>query len=199
MQKIYAIKFSDGTSWLGNSWSECEALIKGKTKLKYKSFLKEEDANAWITGVKIVKKGFRVYVDGSYMPISDYAGWSWVAVKDGVEVARASGRTPHPAASRNIDGELHAAWKAIEYLAEIKQHGIICHDYQGVERWATGKWKANSAVAQIYVARIADIKSWATFERVTGHSGDEWNDLADKIAKDMLIIYEKSKKDSGHK
>jgi ribonuclease HI len=186
MPKIYAAKFSDGSHWLGDNWPDCEKRVMGKAGVKYKSFVKMEDAKAWISGKRPAKRGLRVYVDGSFMPLNEYAGWSWVAVENGVEIARDFGTTPHPAASRNIDGELHAAWKAMEYLAKKKRKGIICYDYQGVESWATGEWKAGSAVSQIYVNRIAEIKMWASFEKVIGHSGDVWNDRADDLAKGVL-------------
>ncbi len=192
MPKIYAAKFSDGTHWIGDTWLECEKLVRGTSGSKYKSFAKIEDAKAWISGKKQIKKGLRIYVDGSFMPSSEYAGWSWIAVENGVEIACESGKTPRPAFSRNIDGELYAAWKAMEFLAKKKRKGVICHDYEGVKCWATGEWKTNSAVSQIYVNRIAEIKVWATFEKVTGHSGDEWNDKADRLAKAALI--EKKKK-----
>ncbi|MCL2207848.1 MAG: ribonuclease H family protein [Fibromonadales bacterium] len=187
MPKIYAAKFIDGTHWIGYSWPDCEKRVMGKPGVKYKSFVQMEDAQAWITGKKTVKKGLRVYVDGSFMPSSEYAGWSWVAVDNGVEIAHDFGITPHPAASRNIDGELYAAWKAMEFLAKKQLKGTICYDYQGVESWATGEWKANSAVSQIYVNRIADLKVWASFEKVVGHGGDEWNERADDMAKGVLI------------
>jgi len=186
MPKIYAAKFSDGTHWLGDNWPDCEKLVMGKQGVKYKSFIKMEDAKAWITGKKVVKKGLRIYIDGSFMPTSEYAGWSWIAVENGVQIACEFGKTPHPALSRNIDGELHAAWKAMEFLAKHKRKGTICYDYQGVESWAIGDWKANSAVSIIYMNRIAEIKEWASFERVAGHSGDEWNDKADELAKGAL-------------
>jgi len=187
MPKIYAAKFTDGTHWLGFSWPDCEKLVMGKPGVKYKSFALMEDAEAWISGKRVIKKGLRIYVDGSFMPISEHAGWSWVAVENGVEIAYDFGTTPHPAASRNIDGELYAAWKAMEYLAKIQRKGTICYDYQGVESWATGEWNTGSSVSQIYVNRIADIKIWADFEKVTGHSGDEWNERADDLAKGVLI------------
>ncbi|MDR3002239.1 MAG: ribonuclease H family protein [Fibromonadaceae bacterium] len=197
MPKIYVAKFSDETHWIGDNWPDCEKLVMGKAGVKYKSFAKMEDAKAWISGKKVVKKGLRVYIDGSFMPISDYAGWSWIAVENGVEIAKDFGTTPHPAASRNIDGELHAAWKAMEYLAKKKRKGTICYDYQGVESWATEEWKTSSAVSQIYVNRIADLKVWASFEKIAAHSGDEWNEKADELAKAALqkkVKTEKSKK-----
>jgi len=187
MTKIYAAKFIDGTHWIGYSWPECEKLVTGKPGVKYKSFALKEDAEAWISGKKVIKKGLRIYVDGSFMPTNERAGWSWVAVENGVEIAYDFGTTPHPAASRNIDGELYAAWKAMEYLAKIQRKGTICYDYQGVESWATGEWNTGSSVSQIYVNRISEIKIWADFEKVTGHSGDEWNDRADDLAKGVLI------------
>ncbi|MDR0517457.1 MAG: ribonuclease H family protein [Fibromonadaceae bacterium] len=186
MSKVYAVKFSDGAQWLGDSWADCEKQIKGQSKVKYKSFAKIENAKAWLCGTGISKKGFRVYVDGSFVPTSEFAGWSWVAVEDDVEIASNSGKTPYPAASRNIDGELYAAWKAMEYLASIQRKGVICHDYQGVASWALGQWKANSTVAQVYISKISDVKMWATFEKVSSHSGDKWNDKADELAKKAI-------------
>jgi ribonuclease HI len=183
MSKIYAAKFPDGTYWLGDTWVECEKLVRGRAGSKYKSFAKIEDAKAWISGKKVIKKGLRIYVDGSFVPPCECAGWSWVAVENGVEIASDSGKTPRAAFSRNIDGELYAAWKAMEFLAKKKRKGIICHDYEGVECWANGKWRTNSAVSQIYVNRISEVKAWASFEKVTGHSGDEWNDKADRLAR----------------
>jgi len=186
MPKIYAAKFADGKHWLGDNWPDCEKLVMGKSGVKYKSFMKMEDAKAWITGKRPMKKGLRIYIDGSFIPMNEYAGWSWVAVENGVQIAYDSGKTSRPALSRNIDGELYAAWKAMEYLAKKKRKGTICYDYQGVESWATGEWKASSAVSIIYLNRIAEIKKWASFERVAGHSGDEWNDKADALAKGAL-------------
>jgi ribonuclease HI len=186
MSKVYAVKFSNGAQWLGDTWADCEKQIKGKGGVKHKSFAKIEDAKAWLHGAGLTRKGLRVYVDGSFMPTSQYAGWSWVAVDDDVEIACEFGKTPYHAVSRNIDGELYAAWQAMEYLAKIQRKGIICHDYQGVASWALGEWKANSVVAQVYISKISDLKRWATFERVAGHSGDRWNDKADELAKKAI-------------
>jgi len=192
MAKIYAVKFADGTRWLGDNWADCVKQIKGRTGVKHKAFLKLDDAKAWLSGTVVRKEGLRIYVDGSFIPTSEYAGWSWVAVENNVEITNAFGKTPYTAASRNIDGELYAAWKAMEYLAHIQRKGVICHDYQGVASWALGEWKANSVVAQVYISKIADIKIWATFEKVSGHSGDHWNDRADDLAKRALVKNESS-------
>ncbi|GHV15168.1 double-stranded DNA-binding protein [Fibrobacterales bacterium] len=183
MAKIYAVKFADESHKMFDNWTDCEKAVKNKVGVKYKSFAKLEDAKAWISGKTIEKPGLRVYVDGSFMPPNKFATWSWVAVEDGVEIASDFGTTPEPALSRNIDGEVFAAWHAMEFLAKIKRKGTICHDYQGIASWATGEWKANSAVATVYLSRISEIKIWANFEKVSGHSGDKWNDLADSLAK----------------
>jgi ribonuclease HI len=182
--KYYAAKFKDGTSWLGTSWPECQKRVHGVPGVLFKSFGTQELAQDWISGLKAPPKGgLRVYVDGSFTPKKKHAGWGWVAVENGKVLASAYGQTPRPAESRNIDGELCAATEAMYWLDEQKRYGVICHDYEGVARWALGQWKANSAVAKSYIADIADIKKWADFEKVDAHTGEEWNEMADQLAK----------------
>jgi ribonuclease HI len=53
----------------------------------------------------------RIFVDGSFSPDFDRAGWAFVAVENGAELASGYGITPYPAESRNIDGELMALTK----------------------------------------------------------------------------------------
>ena len=55
----------------------------------------------------------------------------------------------------------------------------------GIAKWCTGEWKTNKdgtiAYKKFYdkIRKKVDI----TFEKVKGHSGDKYNDLADKLAK----------------
>jgi ribonuclease HI len=185
--KYYAAKFKDGSSWLGMSWPDCQKRVHGVPGVLFKSFATRELATEWIEGLKSPpKQGLRVYVDGSFMPKSRYAGWGWVAVENGKVLASAYGKTPLPAESRNIDGELCAATEAMHWLASQGRYGVICHDYEGVARWALAQWKANSAVAKRYLEDIAEVKKWADFEKVDAHTGEQWNEMADQLAKKAL-------------
>ncbi|HOG69571.1 MAG TPA: hypothetical protein PK366_09340 [Fibrobacteraceae bacterium] len=97
------------------------------------------------------------------------------------------GVTPEPAKSRNIDGELFAAIKALEWLKENQRVGTICHDYEGIARFAKGEWKAKSPVALEYMKKARPLLGENKFKKVDAHTGHQWNDLVDQIAKDAIL------------
>lgn len=191
--KFYAIKLPE-RSLVVTSWAECERLVHGVKGTLFKSFATRELAEAWVSSVDEVNPpGLRVYVDGSFMGGCAYAGWGWIAVDNNQELASGYGLSQEPAESRNIDGELIASYRAMKWLAEQGREGVICHDYEGVARWAKGEWAAKSRVAQRYIAAIQPIKRWAKFEKVTAHSGDHWNEKVDGLAKKAIEEWKKNK------
>ena len=66
----------------------------------------------------------------------------------------------------------------------------IYHDYEGVAKWATGEWKAKKPGTNAYREFCAAAAKHIRFRfvKVKGHSGDKYNDLADRLAKDALGI-----------
>ena len=64
----------------------------------------------------------------------------------------------------------------------------ICFDYEGIEKWCTGAWKANKtgtiAYREFYQKACTQVN--IRFVKVKGHSGDKYNDLADKLAKEAV-------------
>ncbi|MFA6689971.1 MAG: ribonuclease H family protein [Sphaerochaetaceae bacterium] len=194
--KFYAIKGADGGKVV-TSWPECEKLTHGVKGALFKAFGTREEADAWVAGVtaKCPEGGLRVFVDGSFSPDYARAGWAFVAVEDGTEIASERGVTAFPAESRNIDGELLAAYRAMRWLKMNGKEGIICHDYEGVARWAKGEWKAKSHVAQRYIEAISELAKGVRFEKVEAHTGVRWNEEVDKRAK--LAITEAKAKEKG--
>ena len=71
-----------------------------------------------------------------------------------------------------------------EGLEEI----IIYHDYEGIAKWCLGEWKTNKEGTKAYKAYYDSIKSQINikFVKVKGHSGDKYNDMADRLAKSAL-------------
>ena len=55
-------------------------------------------------------------------------------------------------------------------------------------KWATGLWKANKPGTQAYAAlcKQAMERLQLSFVKVKGHSGNQWNDLADQLARRAL-------------
>lgn len=191
-QKFYAIK-SLSESKIVTTWAECEKLTHGVKGVLYKSFATIEEAECWISGLQApVPKGIRIFVDGSFKPNCKYSGWAFVATENDIEIARASGLTAFEAESRNIDGEVMASYKAMRWLSEQKKSGVICHDYEGVARWAKGEWKAKSNIAKRYIEASKPFIHLVSFEKVTAHTGVKWNELVDKLAKDAIDKFVKA-------
>ena len=189
--KFYAIKTSSMQK-IVTSWPECEKLSHGVKGCLFKSFASCEEAESWLTGLtsQAESGGLRIYVDGSFSPEFDRAGWAFIAVENDREIASESGVTEFPAESRNIDGELTASLRAMAWLRRVGKSGVICHDYEGIARWAKGEWKAKKAVSQRYVR---DVQKYlpVQFERVPAQSGVKWNEAVDERAKKAIELARK--------
>lgn len=184
--KFYAIKGPNGNCVV-TSWPECDEKVRGVKGVLYKSFGTREEAENWINGVEpAVKPGVRIYVDGSFTPHFAKAGWSFVVTEGDKELARGHGITAFDAESRNIDGEVMASFQAMKWLEANDRTGTICHDYEGIARWARGEWKAKSSIAQQYVRACQPYLKRVTFEKVAAHTGVKWNELADELAKGAI-------------
>lgn len=185
-QKFYAIK-SPNESKIVMTWAECEKLTHGVKGVLFKSFGSRAEAEAWIAGMEApVPDGIRVFVDGSFSPDFPKSGWAFVATENDKEIARGSGITAFDAESRNIDGEVMASFQAMRWLDSNDKTGTICHDYEGIARWAKGEWQAKSNIAKRYVAAAQPYLHRVSFEKVEAHTGVKWNELVDKLAKEAI-------------
>ena len=149
-QKFYAIK-SENEKKIVTTWDECLKLTHGVKGVLFKSFGSREEAQAWLDGMEApAPDGIRVFVDGSFSPGFGPAGWAFVVTEDDKELARGSGITAFDAESRNIDGEVMASFQAMKWLDAHNQNGVICHDYEGIARWAKGEWQEFTADLSAY-------------------------------------------------
>jgi ribonuclease HI len=102
-----------------------------------------------------------------------------------------SGREEDPemALMRNVSGELKGAMKAMEWAIENEIRTLYLHyDYTGIERWAKGDWKTNKDGTKAYKAYFDSIKDKIKVEfiKVKAHSGNKYNEEADKLAKEAI-------------
>lgn len=65
----------------------------------------------------------------------------------------------------------------------------IYHDYEGLSKWISEEWKANTKVSKMYVnlykIKFQDVLS-VEFFKVPGHSNISYNETADQLAKSAL-------------
>lgn len=210
----YAVHQITGNQNIYHSWSECEKAVKGQKGALFKKFPSLQEAREWLEKQTIstptypqaqsnAKTHFftsnlsptheepppnlvSIYVDGSFKPSSAYAGWGWVAIQNSQVLAEDFGITKAPALSRNIDGEIEATIQALKWANEKKIPCKIYHDYQGISCWPMGIWKAKSEIALYYLNQIKQISIQYSFQKVKGHSGDTWNEYADRLAAKAL-------------
>jgi ribonuclease HI len=133
---------------------------------------------------KPTARGYELYVDGSY--INGATGYGVAILKDGELVAELCGPIDQALVdgTRQVAGELRAVEEALVWC---QQNGVaeaaIYYDYYGVEKWATGAWKANQPLTQGYGKRVRESGIRIRWRKVYAHTGDRWNDRADALAK----------------
>lgn len=134
----------------------------------------------------------KAYVDGSFNEARGVYGGGIVLIgfpgSEAPVTSSISGSEDIFLAHRNITGELFATIRALaicDPVADIDEVEIY-YDYQGIEYWITGKWKAKKLLSQLYIEYMQKyLKRFKlTFHKVTAHSGDYYNNLADKLARD---------------
>lgn len=195
--KYYAVK-NGRKIGIFTSWDECKAQVDGFSGAEYKSFPNENDAKAYL-GIggqetfDFMNEGMlRAYVDGSFN--IETCEFSYGAVLFvGAETLTFSEKFDdiELATMRNVAGEIKGAEFVLNYCA---QNGIgaaeIYYDYEGIAAWAQGRWKTNKSGTIAYKRLFDEISKSVKvkFVKVKGHSGDKYNDMADRLAKDALGI-----------
>lgn len=135
------------------------------------------------------------YVDGSFeVSLGRYAYGCVILTPEG-EIIRESGGgdNPESAALRNVTGEMLGSMFAVQWCIKHGYQAVdIRYDYMGIEMWATGGWKAKNSLTQKYaeyMQRNAQ-RVKITFKKIAAHTGNKYNEEADKLAKAALVADE---------
>lgn len=198
MPKYYAVR-NGRRIGIFETWEECRKQVTGYSGAEYKSFTNRSDAVSYIGGQISLFDGAEAgentavaYVDGSYNIKTKHFSYGAVIFYNGKEhTFSESFSDPELASMRNVAGEIMGAQKAMHYCIENNISSLeIYYDYEGIEKWCTGEWKTNKSGTAAY-KRFFDEASKSvkiSFNKVKGHSGDKYNDMADRLAKDALGI-----------
>ncbi len=196
--KFYAVKIGK-TPGIYNTWEACKAQVDGVSGATYKSFGTAAEASAymgWGNGENVVRtsaeKEAVAYVDGSYNDATKQFSYGVVFFAGDKEKQFSQCVEDDALVSmRNVAGEIKGAEAAMRYAIEKGYKKLtIYHDYEGIAKWCLGDWKTNKEGTIAYKRYYDSIKDKldVKFVKVKGHSGDRYNDLADKLAKEALGI-----------
>jgi len=209
-KKYYAVK-KGLTPGIYTSWADCQAQINGFSGAIFKGFATMEEAKAFIGGEPeffgqaeqmILEKESSsdipadteavAYVDGSYDVTTGNFSYGMVMFHNGKEEHFSKKFEGSDLASmRNVAGEVEGARAAMQYCLDKGIKSVtIYHDYIGIAAWCTGEWKAKQEGTIDYALfyRAASLHVDIRFQKVKGHSGDKYNEMADKLAKEALGI-----------
>lgn len=193
--KYYAVRKGKRTG-IFTTWPEAQKVISGYSNAEFKSFTKREEAEHYMTDTSApdlteTEDTVLAYVDGSFDKRAKKYSYGVVLIKNGyvIDEISNSGDDPIYAESFQIAGECFGALNAIRWAIKNKYKSIIIHyDYLGIEMWALGKWRANKTVSKDYVTYFKQYASEieVIFVKVKAHSGIDFNERADQLAKDAL-------------
>ncbi len=197
-KKIYAVR-NGKTRGIFETWEECKASVEGYPDAEYKGFATMDDALEYLRGdgepteniPKENENRVLAYVDGSFDEKTGRYSFGCIMILPGGEVIRKSGNgdNPESAALRNVTGEMLGAMFAVKWCIENGYSSVkICYDYSGIEMWAQGLWKAKTDLTKKYADFMKDCsaKIEISFKKIAAHTGDKYNEEADKLAKTAL-------------
>lgn len=198
---VYAVKKGHQTG-IFDTWADCQAATKGFSSPEFKSFTTREEAEAyledrdvWVEKVaKDSAAGYLVaFTDGSYdKDLNRYSyGVKFIKPDGSEDDICGYGSNPEYIESNNIIGEIFGVINALDWAISNEFEKVrIYHDYEGLSKWISGDWNANSKVARMYTS-IYDSKFKdfleVDFEKVPGHSNIIYNEKADQLAKSALV------------
>lgn len=203
-KKIYAVR-KGKTVGLFDSWEACRAAVHGFSGAEFKSFSTEEEAREYLDGnnteksraerQEILDNGLIAYVDGSFdEAIGRYAYGCILITPQGEEIRKSGcGSEPDSVAIRNVAGEMLGAMNAVQWAVRSGYDSLaIYYDYEGIEKWATGAWRAKNRLTQKYAEFMRENKKNVdiVFQKVKAHSGDYYNEQVDKLARNALKTVE---------
>jgi ribonuclease HI len=130
-------------------------------------------------------EGYGLYVDGSFL--NGKIGYGWVLINDNFKEAESYGQVDAQYASmRQVSGELTAVLEGLAYCRSKNIKNLkIYYDYEGIEAWAMRRWKTNRKLTAAYQSFFSKNRELSIqWMKVAAHSGNYWNEYADKLAKE---------------
>lgn len=216
-QKFYAVK-EGRKPGIYSTWAQTEEQVKGFSGALYKSFNTKEEALEYLTNsesdetknkidkislineniddqIENLKDGEIIaFIDGSYSSDTQgkekYSFGVILKTNDSEDYLYKAFVDNKYMKSKNIAGEIEGAKQAILWSIEANKHKIkIFYDYEGIEKWATKKWKSNTEVSKDFIKFIEEKSKLINieFEHIKSHSGIIYNEKADKLARKALL------------
>lgn len=197
----YAVK-KGYTTGIFNTWDECKVQVRGFSGAEFKKFATLRDAHAYLSVTiqepQINTDMYEIWCDGSYSSnLPSAAGYGFLIVKNNEVLYQSSGITEQSEflSARNVAGEIIGVLEALHWCKQQNIMSVNIHfDYQGIQSFADGSWKAKTPISKHYLSQMKDFKDMQiNFTKIKAHSGVKFNNMADNLAKNSLKIHKEAK------
>lgn len=209
-KKYYAVK-NGRQKGVFYTWDECKTHTTGYPNAIFKSFTNEQDAINFVENENIPdeksKKKYHdseediisnmepntmiAYIDGSYEDSIKYFSYAGIMFFDGKSEDFAFASNDENLISmRNVSGEVKASMYVIQKAYDYNMKKVtIYFDYNGIQMWAIGSWKANNELTKLYREFCNDMykKLDIEFVKVKSHTNVKYNEYVDKLAKKVIL------------
>lgn len=181
------------------TWDACKAEVNGFYGAKFKKFVTHEEAVNFIneTGSAPIQQivNLHIYTDGS--SVNKKAGWAFVYIRNNQIEKEEYGLVT--GVGTNNTGELTAILKAVssvttsepviifsdsEYSVKALTLWVMGWEKNGWKTSAGGEVKNQHIIKPIY--EQLKQKPNVRLEHVRGHNGNEWNERADRLARQAI-------------
>lgn len=216
MAKYYAVRIGR-KSGIYMTWNECKKQVHRFPNARYKSFKTKKEAKRFLNDhdtesihnstskmntvnekvqtqdISSIKDNEIVaYVDGSYRKSDNTYSYGYLIINNENKKYSHSQRMNSPEFSSmlNVAGEIIGSIQVIKKAIELGYSKIYLHyDYLGIENWCTGEWSANNKFTRWYRDFYNEIKDKieVKFIKVPAHSGVEYNEIVDRLAKEAKL------------
>lgn len=196
---FYAVK-SGNNPGIYETWAECQEQVIGFKGAKYKKFPSYDEALNFINDKgdfqrpedgNLKNNEIIAYVDGSFdLKTRTYSYGIVLITQEGKETYSGRDDDKDLAQMRNVSGEIKGAMVAMEMAIKQKKDILYLYfDYTGIEHWAKGDWKTNKEGTRLYKEFYDSIKEKLNviFIKVRAHTGVEYNEEADRLAKEAIM------------
>lgn len=188
---MYAVKVGREIG-VFDTWDECKKQVLKYPGAEYRKVKSYEEGIKYIRG-SFGSPNYGYYIDGSYIDRFNGYGYS-VVVCDRSIVYQEYGMVPKEfRKSRNIGAEFYASLRVLSLIKSIGSivDPIIYYDYEGISKFIN-EWEPRTDIARMYKLKANNLM-YSTdanirFKKVDAHSGDEYNNIADSLAKQGAML-----------
>lgn len=183
VKKYYAVR-EGNTTGIFDNWEETKVATQGYSKAIYKGFKTLEEAETFMSekddttktkselSVEDINKQVEqkisnlkaneavIFVDGSFSSDEKRYGFGSVIItQDYEESFYKSGNEEKFLSSRNVAGEILGVIDSLEFCLDNNiTKAALYYDYEGIEKWGKGSWRAKTPISKEYIAFLTNIK-----------------------------------------